>query len=201
MLWWPELNGFMPHQRSAKESTMPLDDNQATQFLLELYRMTQGDGSVKVSTEDVGNAIGLDKETAGKMSENLIGGGWVEIKTLSGGIGITAEGVEAARAAGGLGPEAATALSLGKGPVLDTNSRAAVEALADEIKQHVSTAATPYSELEEMVIDLKTLEIQMCSPQPKTAIIREIFRSLEAVLKKTGATQTAQRVTGLVDQA
>jgi hypothetical protein len=180
---------------------MPLNDTQATQFLLELYRMTQGDGSVKVATEDVGATIGLDKEAAGKMSENLIGEGWIEIKTLSGGIGITAEGVEAARAAGGQGPAAATALSLGKGPVLDTDSRTAVEALTDDIKRHLSTAETPYSELEEMIIDLKTLEIQICSPQPKTAIIREIFRSLEAVLKKTGATQTAQRVAAVVNQA
>lgn len=180
---------------------MPRNDTQANQFLLELYRMTQGDGSVKVATEDVGAAIGLDKEAAGKMSEDLIGEGWIEIKTLSGGIGITAEGVEAARAAGARGPASATALSLGKGPVLDTDGRAAVEALIDTIKRNLSTSQAPYNELEEMVIDLKTLEIQMCSPQPKTAIIREIFRSLEAVLKKTGATQTAQRIAAVVDQA
>lgn len=178
---------------------MPPNDTQATQFLLELYRVTQGDPAVQVSTEDVGAAVGLEKEGAGKMSENLIGEGWVAIKTLSGGIGITADGVEAARAAGGRGPAAATALSLGKGPVLDQNGRATVETLADDIKRHLSTASTPYAQLEEIVMDLKTLEIQMGSPQPKTAIVREIFRSLENSLKKNGATQTAQRITAVID--
>lgn len=178
---------------------MPLHDTQATQFLLELYRMTQGDAGIQVSTEDVGAAVGLDKESAGKMSENLIGEGWVAIKTLSGGIGITADGVEAARAAGGREPAAATALSLGIGPVLDKDGRAAVETLADDIKRHLSTASTPYAQLEEMVMDLKTLEIQMGSPQPKTAIIREILRSLEGSLIKNGAAQTVQRITAAIN--
>jgi hypothetical protein len=182
-----------------KGSTMPLEDTPSIQFLLELYRLTQGDDSVKVFIEDVGAAAGLDKESAGKIAENLIGEGWVEIKTLSGGIGITAEGVEAARAAGGFFPVAETDLNFGKGPVLDPDGRTAVDALTDDIKRHLSETPVSYPEREEMIMDLKTLEIQMTSPHPKTAIVREIFRSLKGSLHKSGATLTAQRIADIID--
>ena len=89
---------------------------------------------------------------------------------------------------------------LGREPVLDSRGRAAVETLCDEIKKQLSSAQTPYAGLEEIVMDLKTLEIQMCSLRPKTAIAREILRSLSATLEKCGAAQTAKRLTAAIGQ-
>jgi hypothetical protein len=177
---------------------MPLETSQSTQFLLELYRMTQGDGNVQVATQEVGTAIGLDKEAAGKVSENLIGEGLVEIKTLSGGIGISAEGVEAALAAGGQAP-ISTPQSIGNRPILDAGGKAAAEALIEEVKKHLATATMDYDAVEEMVMDIKTFDMQVGSPQPKTAIVREVLRSLHQNLKKTGAEAIASRLAAAIN--
>jgi hypothetical protein len=60
------------------------------------------------------------------------------------------------------------------------------------IQRHLASTTTPYPQIEEMVMDLKTLEIQMCSSRPKTAIVREILRSLQNSLEKGGAGQIAR---------
>ncbi len=43
-------------------------------------------------------------------------------------------------------------------------------------------ASLPYENTEEIIIDIKTIEIQMLSPNPKTEIIREALRSLQKSL-------------------
>jgi hypothetical protein len=65
-------------------------------FLAELYRQTQGDPSIMVSMYEIGEALGLDRKASLRTAEDLLGTGLAEIKTLNGGIGITAQG--AARA-------------------------------------------------------------------------------------------------------
>ena len=69
-------------------------------FIVELYHRTQGDGSVKVSLFDIGESLGLDRKLSLRTAEELIGTGLAEIKTLSGGIGITADGVAEAKELG-----------------------------------------------------------------------------------------------------
>ncbi len=69
-------------------------------FIVELYHRTLGDGSVKVSMFDIGESLGLDRKLTLRIAEELIGTGLAEIKTLSGGIGITADGVTEAQQLG-----------------------------------------------------------------------------------------------------
>jgi len=69
-------------------------------FLVELYVQTQGDPSTTVSWFDIGETMGLDREASTRLAENLFGTGLAEIKTLSGGIGITAAGVAEAQQSG-----------------------------------------------------------------------------------------------------
>jgi len=69
-------------------------------FIVELYHQTLGDSSVKVSMFDIGESLGLDRKLTLRTAEELIGTGLVEIKTLSGGIGITADGVTEAQQLG-----------------------------------------------------------------------------------------------------
>jgi hypothetical protein len=69
-------------------------------FLVELYHRTQGDASVKVSMFDIGESLGLDRKLSLRTAEELIGTGLVEIKTLSGIIGITTDGVTEAQQLG-----------------------------------------------------------------------------------------------------
>ena len=166
-------------------------------YLLALYSVTGGDTAVKTSMHEVGATIGLDKAESGKMAENLIGMGWVEVKTLSGGIGITAEGVEAAQNAGAGPPSgsgSAQVAGLGAGPLLDAGDRRTVETLLTQVKQGLAKLSADYAVLEEMVIDIKTAEVQLLSPRAKTAVVREVLRALQAGLAKSGDRNTAERI-------
>jgi hypothetical protein len=153
-------------------------------YLYELFTMTRGDTTAQVSMYETGAALGLEKTAAGSTAESLFIQGLAELKTLSGGIGITAQGLEAlgkvpAAPAGG------AAKTLGKGLVLDSADRDLVTALLAEIKTEAAAKEKTYPQIEEVVMDIKTMETQMLSPKPKTAIVREIFRSLYLNLKKT----------------
>ncbi len=177
---------------------MLADSPEATDFLVELFKSTSGDPATQISMYDVGAALGLEKPEAGKVAEALIGNGLVEVKTLSGGIAITAQGMEAAQAADGdLG--AANDLNLINAPVLDDQGRQALEALLMDIKSEVTRITPSYASLEEMIIDIKTAEIQLLSPEPKTAVLREVLRSLQATLAAGGSKDLSARLQKVVD--
>jgi len=46
--------------------------------------------------------------------------------------------------------------------------------------------------------DLKTIDAQMISPRPKTAIIRECFRSMKVTLEKAGNTGSLEEIDQLL---
>ena len=69
-------------------------DETGKQFLIQLFEQTRGDSSVQVSMYDVGGRMGLARDAASRAAEGLIGLQLVEIRTLSGGIGISAAGSE-----------------------------------------------------------------------------------------------------------
>ncbi len=160
-------------------------DQEATQenfFLSELYAATNGDPDSQISMYDIGERLGLEKNLAGETAQALCIKGFAELKTLSGGIGITILGLKELNMAPA--PDnALSALTLGKGPVLDEESLSIVNHMADEIKKTVGTGGQSYPKMEEIIIDMKTIEVQLLSPRPKTDIIREIFRSLFHTVK------------------
>ncbi len=116
------------------------------------------------------------------MAEDLIVQGWVELVSLSGGISITAEGIEKLQLTGSVPSAAGTSLQLGTGPVFDETGRDALEKIVAEIKTSVPQVQASYPQLEEIIIDLKSIETQMLSPNPKVEVIRELLRSLQAML-------------------
>jgi hypothetical protein len=165
---------------------MDTDSPEALNYLAELYQRTAGDVSVQVSMYEVGAAVDMEKTLAGKLAEDLIGDGLVEVKTLSGGIGITALGIEQVQAAGLAGGGADAPVVLGDSPLLEGENKAAVVSLVREIKSAAAQKSGSYDSLEEMVIDIKTLEVQLLSPRPKTAIVREVLLSMGQTLKSIG---------------
>ena len=178
---------------------MTFENETQRAFLLELYSSADGAAGVQRSMHTVGAAIGLDRERAGKAAEDLIGKGWVEIKTLSGGIGLTAEGISVAQEEGaGGGPGGGPLAKLGKAALLAEQERAAVEKMLTEIKQCIATQKSDFAQLEEMVLDVKTAEIQLLSPRAKTAVIREVLRALQPALAKAGAAETADRIERMI---
>lgn len=158
---------------------MSTDDITITSYLNELYQQTEGDSDKQASMYEVGMAIGLDKSIAGSLAEELMVQGLVELKTLSGGIGITTEGLAFLGIAGTSTQANGGDHKLSEGPVVNSSDRSAIEAMTAKVKAVISGEQLEYALLEEIVLDLKTVEVQMLSPNPKTSILREIFRSLQ----------------------
>ena len=170
---------------------MDLDELQGRNFLDELYRQTKGDTTVQVSMYEVGAALGLNKGEAGSLAESLIVDGLVELKTLAGGIGITNEGLTSLGIAAPAGPVAGATFSLSHGPVATEQDRQTIAELIRQIKDSLPGRTLPYDCLEEIVIDLKTVELHLLSPKPKIAVLRELFRSLHDALAAAGIKETA----------
>jgi hypothetical protein len=175
---------------------LSMDSNpQAHRYLIELYQMTAGDAGTQVSMYAVGTAMGLEKAEAGKLAEELIGDGLAEVKTLSGGIGITAEGIGRVQADGAGEPATAAAeFDLGSGPVLANEAVAALSSFLTQIKTRLSETGATYDQLEEMVMDLKTIEVQLLSPRPKSAIVRETLHSLHSMFGTLGDSGLSERI-------
>ena len=153
---------------------------QEERYLEELFKLTEGKVDSKVSMFDIGAVLGLERDAARRMAEDLIAEGLVEIKTLSGAIGITPQGIELAQSLGYA--ESGADLTLGDAPLLDEPGRRALDTVMTAIKDHLAKTPTAFERLEEMVIDIKTIEVQLLSARPKTAIIRAVLGSLKESL-------------------
>lgn len=167
-------------------------------LLRELYQHTQGDLQQTVSMYDLGASLGLAKAAAGAAAEELMVEGLVELRTLAGGISITAEGLAALGIAR---PEDDARESpgrrLGAGPLLDNGDREVLTQLLAVLRR-APVRGTSLGQLEEMLVDLKTLEVQLLSPAAKTAIVREVLRSLHAAFEKCDDQAMAKEIHGLL---
>jgi hypothetical protein len=177
-----------------------LDENGRT-FLLSVYNQTKGDPAAMVSMYDVGSELGIDRTAASRLAEDLMGWMMLEIRTLSGGIGITPSAVEEIEASGfgGSKPQVQTRC-LGTDPVISTDVRQAVERVTDALKQQVGSIGLPFDALAEVMADLKTVDAQFDSSHPKTAIVRACFQSLKNTLDHAGAQVCAGLVAGLLGE-
>jgi len=170
---------------------MNLDELHGRNFLDELYRQTKGDTAAQVSMYEVGAVLGLSKGEAGSLAETLIVDGLVELKTLAGGVGITDEGLASLGLAAPSIAAAGEAISLSHGPVATEQDRQTIAELVRQIKDSLSGRSLTYDQLEEIVIDLKTVELHLLSPKPKIAVLRELCRSLHDALAAAGLKETA----------
>ncbi len=181
---------------------MDIQDGQTKRFLEQLYQMSSGDAAAEVSMYDIGDILGLDKSEAGAMAEDLIIEGFAELKSLAGAISITAEGLRALdRAPAGADDEPSSReMILGKNEVLDAGATAAVEALIEQVQSAISAGRQDYDDLEEMVIDIKTLKTQLLSTRPKTAVVRPLLSSLSRLLQGLPeSAQLAGRIRRMID--
>ncbi len=131
---------------------------------------------------DIGADLGLEKKETVALAQALFIEELAEMKTISGGMGITQKGLDA------LGIDTtpknkAQSFRIGSDPVLDDQGRKAVHELLNKIRASLDNKAFPFDLMEEIIIDLKTIEVQMLSPNPKTLIIRETFKSMDQNLK------------------
>ncbi len=167
---------------------MKLENKDESAYLTELYTQTQGDIECQVSMYDVGTILGLDDDISGEIAQSLFIQGVAELKTLSGGIGITLEGLKALNVAIPKNSNEPN-YSLGNTIALQPEDAQIVEKILDKIKETMASSKLEYDQIEECVIDIKTIETQMLSIHPKTAIIKEIFRSLYENLSKNNSNE------------
>lgn len=175
-------------------------DDASQQFLIQLYEQTKGDVSIQVSMYDIGELLGMERETASTVAQELMGLQLAEIRTLSGGIGISADGSQ--RVKDLLGPMASDdcgSAALGDAPVMTSGGQQTVGQVVSELKNQTGSLGLDFDTLGELMADLKTMQAQLDSPRPKTAIIRECLRSVLGVVKKTQSGQIVDRLRKLVE--
>ena len=180
------------------DRSMEFNNPQAGNYLMELYRATGADLDLVVSMYEVGAALSLEKETAAVLAEELIIEGWVELKNLSGGIAITAEGLQALDIKSA--EPAAAVKRLSDDPILGEQERTVVESVLGDIRDELAKEVQNYALIEEIVIDIKTLQAQLLSPRAKTAIIRETLRSISSSLCRNRSSETGAKIDDMIRQ-
>ncbi len=174
---------------------------EAILFLQELYRRCGEDPAGTCSMFEIGQALGLEREKAGAIGEELIGSGLVEVRTLSGGVAIAEIGIEKARQLSGpIAGRDDRRIQLGADAVLDEAGRDAVDRVVSRLKSDIDDLGLGFDRLSEIMADLKSIEAQLFSPRPKTAIVREGFRSMLEVLNAAGAAQQSRALKDLLGE-
>jgi energy-converting hydrogenase Eha subunit A len=174
-------------------------DEDTGKFLAELYKLSKGNTAYSISMYQLGEMLGMDRAAASRTAETLMGSEWVEIKTLSGAIGITAAavaGLKEQEEKEGSHPSELSALP--PTPVIDAPGRASIETLLTQIKYHLHEAGLSFDGMAGVVSDIKTIEAQLTSPSPKTAILRECFVSLKAWMEKTSHPLLKDRIKSIL---
>jgi hypothetical protein len=85
-------------------------------------------------------------------------------------------------------------ISLQDAPVLDESVHQTAEQLVTTLKGQTNQFSLNFDLLAELMADLKTIDAQLSSPNPKTAIIRECFRSIVGVLKAVDNNDTLKSI-------
>jgi hypothetical protein len=174
-------------------------DESGKQFLLQLFKVSNGDISAKVSMYEIGEALEMDRGQANFITTELVGFDYVEIRTLSGGIGITEQGVDAARKLGAEGGKQDDIPRLGKEEILSEVNKNACDIMVANIKSKASKLSLNFDAMAEVMADLKTIDAQLSSPKPKTIIIRESFRSIQAIIKAAGEKEITAQIQELIE--
>jgi len=170
-------------------------------FLQQLYDRTRGDASIKVSMYEIGEAIDLDRDTSSQVAQTLIGLDFVEIKTLSGGIGISPDGVAAIESGGdGVAPPAGVVPALSNARILSTADLGAVEQIIAYLKNEAAGFNLDFEAMAELVADLRTIDAQLSSSRPKTDVVRACLQSIEALMTALGHKEAGSRLRALTGE-
>ena len=170
------------------------------QFLIQLFEQTKGDVATQVSMYAVGEVLGMDRDTASSVAQELMGRQLAEIRTLSGGIGISADGSAKVRQLmGSMTSDGSEPASLGNAPVLNSGGQQTVGQVVAELKNQTGSFGLDFDTLGELMADIKTMEAQLDSSRPKTAIIRACLGSVLDLLEKANDSRMAGRIRKLVE--
>lgn len=88
--------------------------------------------------------------------------------------------------------------ALSPGPVLDHADRRRIERLSTDLKARAGERSWHFSALNEFMADLRTLEAQLSSTSPKTAVVRACLHSIADKLTEAGSRENLTRVRRLL---
>lgn len=155
-------------------------------LLAAIHDQAGGDPTVRVSMYEAGRALGWETDRIERAAQDLMADGLLEFKTLSGGVAVTADGVDRLHPGGGAG------LRLGPGPRLDEAEREAVEAAANGVKGAFPGLALSHEAAAALVAHLRSLDAQIAAPHPHTGIVRACLAAIrEALPPRADAALTA----------
>lgn len=171
-------------------------------YLQQLYDHTNGDASVQVSMYAIGEAIDMDRDTSSQVAQTLIGLNYAEIKTLSGGVCISADGIAAIDGAGGgnAGSSVGDSQGLSNSRVLSQTDLEAVNRASEFMKRQAGVLSLDFDGLTELVADLRTIDAQLSSSRPKTEVVRACFKSIEAIMDALGHKEACSRLRVLIGE-
>lgn len=168
---------------------MDADAEKEKSFLYELYMQINDQKLEQVSMHSVGDNLGMDKAEATALAEELMISDLAELKTLAGEITITSAGLELLQEHGLVAGKTTQSCRLSGGAVLTDGDLKIIQEILSVVKRSVAHDTSEYSQLEELVVDVKTLETQLLSPQPKTAIALAVLSSLKKSFQKQNREQ------------
>lgn len=164
----------------------------ARELFMALYRAMEGNPEAQISMYTIGETIGLDRDASTAAAEDLMAQGIVEIRTLSGAIGLSHDG--AGLMADEPGSDNGASPRLGTESPLNATQGEMVAQVLTVLKSELGESGLDYETLGEVIADIRTIEAQMTSPRPKTVIIRESLTSLRDVARAKRQTQWQQRL-------
>ena len=175
---------------------MDTDQPEVKAFLTELYTQTGGDLDAQASMQDIATALGIDDGQAGSITESLYIQGLAEMKSLSGGMGITVQGLKAID----IRPPAGSPgfYSLPDKKVLEKEDIDHIVNALNDIKKGATRLSDDHDDLEQYVLDMKCIEFHLASPKPKTEIIRQLMKSMNEVFDKNKIQQVSDSITALI---
>jgi hypothetical protein len=180
---------------------MTIDDIDETgrAFLELLYDQTDGDLGKQASMYEIGENLNLDRDASLKTAEILMGYELVEVRNLSGAIGLTHGGISFVEARFvDKTPSNEAIFQLPDEPVLDAESIHRVDLITAELKLRATTFNLDFDSLSELMCDLNCLSTQLASVRPKTAIIRELLKDIRGLLAKTDDEDGVNRISALL---
>ena len=101
---------------------------------------------------------------------------------------------------GGLSSAGGSTGALTDQSVMDPVSTQGVEQIAGELKSQAGNLGLDFDGLSELMADLKTIDAQLTSSRPKTAIIRECLRSIKGILEGVGKGDSLAKVRALLGE-
>ncbi len=137
------------------------------QRMLKLfYDKTGGDSNRTAAMWPIGQEMGLDKVHTQDVAMDLVAEGWLEIKTLSGAMGLTDEGLAQVR---GQGPEVQPPPSLAE--------------LMEKIEAGLADAELKPSVQADLRIDLDALALMSRRSRPLPGVIPALLKAILGALE------------------